>query len=420
VVARTGPQAAAGRPPERPGRLAPPSPRRAAAARTERPVSDSVPRVLRVSAAVGWRLLVVAAALYVVGMAVATVASVVVPVAIALLLAALLTPAVRWLTGHGVPRGIATALMVVGGLGLVVGVLAFVVITFVGGAPQLLGQLSGSVDQIVGWLTTGPLRLSPQQLGELQQQVLTALEANQASITTSAVTTATTVGEIASEFAIVVFTLVFFLHGGDGIWQFLLGAVPERVRTRVDVAGRRGLAALVSYVRATAVVAAFDAVLIGIGLAVLRVPLAVSLAALVFLGAFVPIIGAFASGSVAVLVALVSQGPVTALAVLAVVIVVLNVEAHLLQPLLLGRAVRMHPLAVVLAVSAGFVLGGIAGALLAVPLLAVVNSGVRSLLSPADEHTDPEDVRTAEPEDSAPDEPDIDRHPELDLPLGRD
>jgi predicted PurR-regulated permease PerM len=185
------------------------------------------------------------------------------------------------------------------------------------------------------------------------------------------------------------------------------------VRTRVDVAGRRGLAALVSFVRATAAVAVVDALAIGIALTILGVPLAVPLAALVFLGAFIPIIGAVVGGGVAVLIALVTKGLVTALIVLGVVVAVMQLESHVLQPLLLGRAVKLHPLAVVLSIATGLLVGGVAGALLAVPLLAVLNSGIRSLLSRADEHVDPQDVHTSEPEETGPDEPGLDREPGL-------
>ena len=372
-------------------------------------VPDVVPRILRVSAALGWRLLVVVAALYVIGTVVSYVAAVVVPVAIALLLAALLAPAVHWMQARRVPRGVATALVLVGGLVVLGGVLTFVVVTFVRGVPELGSQLTASINDIADWLRTGPLGLSDTQFRTFQTQILDTLSANQASITAGALTTAATVGETVTELLLVVFTLIFFLHGGLGIWQFLLGVVPSRVRTRVDVAGRRGLAALVSYVRATAVVATVDAVAIGIALTVLGIPLAVPLAALVFLGAFIPIIGAVVAGGVAVLIALVAQGPVSALIVLGVVIAVMQLESHVLQPVLLGRAVKLHPLAVVLSIATGLLVGGIAGALLAVPLLAVLNSGIRSLLSAADEHVDPEDVHTSEPEDSGPDDPDLQR-----------
>ena len=376
-------------------------------------VPDVVPRILRVSAALGWRLLVVVAALYVIGIVVSYVAAVVVPVAIALLLAALLAPAVHRLQARQVPRGVATALVLIGGLALLGGVLAFVVVTFVRGVPDLATQLTASINDIADWLRTGPLKLSDTQLSRFQAEILNTLSANQASITAGALTTAATVGETLTEILLVVFTLIFFLHGGLAIWQFLLGVVPNRVRNRVDVAGRRGLAALVSYVRATAVVATVDALAIGIALAVLGVPLAVPLAALVFLGAFIPIIGAVVAGGVAVMIALVAQGLVSALIVLGVVIAVMQLESHVLQPLLLGRAVKLHPLAVVLSIATGLLVGGIAGALLAVPLLAVLNSGIRSLLSEADEHVDPEDVHTSEPEESGPDEPDLERQPGL-------
>jgi predicted PurR-regulated permease PerM len=372
-----------------------------------------VPWPLRVASAIGWRFLVVVGALVVLGMALGRLAAVVVPVAIALLLAALLAPAVRWLVERRVPRAAATAGVLVGGLLVLGGVLTFVVATFVGGAPALAAQLAASVDAAVAWLSAGPLQLSPEQVGGLQDELLSMLDANQASITAGAITTVTALGQGATELLLVVFVLIFFLHGGAGIWQFLLGGVPGDLRVRVDVAGRRGLAALVAYVRATAVVAVVDAVAIGIGLGVLGVPLAVPLAALVFLGAFVPIVGAVVAGSVAVLVALVAQGPVSALIVLAIIIAVMQLEGHVLAPWLLGRAVKLHPLAVVLAVAVGLLLAGIAGALLAVPVLAVLNSAVRSLRSAADEHVDPDDVQTSEPAETGPAEPGIDRMPEV-------
>ena len=376
-------------------------------------VRGTVPRILRVTAALGWRLLVVVAALYVIGQVASYLAAVVIPVAVALLLAALLSPAVHLLQTRRVPRGIATALVMVGGLALLGGLLTFVVVTFVRGVPALGAQLTASIDTITGWLSTGPLHLSADQLSGYQTQALDALRTNQAAITTRALSTAATLGETATETLLVLFILLFFLHGGPGIWQFLLGVVPNDVRTRVDVAGRRGIAALVAYVRATAVVAVVDAVAIGVGLLVLGVPLAVPLAALVFLGAFVPIIGAVIGGGAALLIALVANGPVTALIVLGIIIAVMQLEGHVLQPLLLGRAVALHPLAVVLSIAAGVVVAGIAGALFAVPLLAVLNSGIRSLLSPADEHVDPDDVHTSSPEETGPDEPGLDRQPDL-------
>ncbi len=371
-------------------------------------VKQAVPRMLRVTAAIGWRLLVVAATLYVLGVVAAYLAAVVVPVAIALLLAALLAPAVSFLVRHRVPRGVAVALVLVGGLAVLGGLLTFVVLTFVNGLPALRVQLSKTIDAVANWLTTGPLHLSATQLRDSVDELVTTLTNSQTGFTSGALTTAANVGEVLAQMLLVLFVLIFLLADGPGIWAFLVRAVPARSRVRADVAGRRSLAALVSYVRATTAVATVDAVGIGIGMAVLGVPLTIPLAALVFLGAFVPIIGSVVVGTVAVLIALVAKGLVPALILLGVVLVVQQLESHLLQPFLLGRAVKLHPLAVVLAIATGLLVGGIAGALLAVPLLAVLNSGIRSLRSEADEHVDPADVHASRPAESGPDEPGLD------------
>ncbi|WP_433266798.1 AI-2E family transporter [Actinosynnema sp. CS-041913] len=369
---------------------------------SEKEISARVPRLLRVSAALSWRFVAVVAALYVVGMVVGYLTTIVIPAGIALLLAALLAPAVAQLVQVGVPRGLATGLVLVGGIAVVGGVLTFVITEFSNGLPELQKQVNASLDTIRGWLRDGPLHLSDLQLQQYLDRVLQTVKENQAEITSGALTTAATVGELLTGLLLALFTLIFFLHDGDGIWRFLIRAVPADVRDRADVAGRRGFASLVSYVRATALVAVVDAVGVGIGLWIVGVPLIVPLSALVFLGAFIPIIGAVITGAVAVLVALVAEGPVAALIVLAVLIGVMQLESHVLQPLLLGRAVKLHPLAVVLAITAGLVVGGISGALLSVPLLAVLNSGIRSLLSDSDKAVEPREVEVYEPQETGP------------------
>lgn len=368
----------------------------------ESEISSRVPLLLRVSAALSWRFVVVVAALYVVAYVFGFLASIVIPVAIALLLAALLSPGVAKLVEWRVPRGVATTVMMILGIGVLGGVLTFVISEFSRGLPELQTQVAASLDTIQRWLKDGPAHLSDQQLQNYVNEIVKTIKENQAEITSGALTTAATLGEVLTGLLLALFTLIFFLHDGDGIWRFVIRAVPRDVRQRVDVAGRRGFGSLVSYVRATAVVAIVDAVGVGIGLAIIGVPLVVPLSALVFLGAFIPIIGAVFTGAVAVLIALVTNGPIAALVVLAVLIGVMQLESHVLQPLLLGRAVKLHPLAVVLAIAGGLVTGGIAGALLAVPLLAVLNSGIRSLLSDADAEQKPEKVDVLEPQDTAP------------------
>nr|WP_132115187.1 AI-2E family transporter [Actinocrispum wychmicini] len=346
-----------------------------------------VPRLLQVSAALGWRLLVVAGALYVIGFVAGYLGAVIVPIAIALLLAALLAPAVGYLVNHRVPRPLAVVVVLIGGLAVLGGLLTFVIITFVNGLPALRVQLGTSLDTVGKWLTTGPLHLSAEQVRTVVDNLLTTVTNTQTGITSGALTTAATIGEALGQMLLILFVLIFLLSDGSRIWAFLLRAAPHRVHARIDVAGRRALA---SYVRATVAVATVDAVGTGTGLVILGVPLAIPLAALVFLGAFIPIVGGILAGGIAVLIAPVANGPVQALVLLGIVIGVQQLEAHVLQPLLLGRAVQLHPLAVVLAIAVGLVAAGIPGALLAVPLLAVLNSGIRSLRNETADQTEVE------------------------------
>ncbi|HWE90800.1 MAG TPA: AI-2E family transporter [Pseudonocardiaceae bacterium] len=332
------------------------------------------------SAALSWRLVAVLLGVVAIAYIFGYLAVVLIPVAIALLLSALLAPAVARLVRWNLPRGLATAVVVIGGLAAVGGVLSFVISEFSDGLPALTAKVSQSVSQISNWLQHGPLHLTQAQLQSFLKKLTETLGANESSLTSGLFSTATTVGEVLTGILLALFTLIFFLYDGRAIWSFVLLAVPGDIRDRVNVAGRRGYASLVAYIRATVAVAFVDALGIGIGLAIVRVPLAAPLAALVFIGAFIPIVGSVLAGTVAVLVALVANGFVPALIVLAIVIAVMQLESHVLQPFLMGRAVRLHPLAVVLAIGIGAVVSGIVGALLAVPLLAVLNAGIRSLL----------------------------------------
>ncbi|MYW93011.1 AI-2E family transporter [Amycolatopsis rubida] len=349
---------------------------------TTEDVLAAVPYGLRVAAAVSGRLLVVAGGMALIGFVVVQLATVLVPVAVALLLTGLLAPSVSWLARKKVPRALATAMVIVGGIAVVGGVVTFVVLTVTAGMPALIEQISHSVADLREWLRTGPVHLSQGQLDQMLDQVATTLDNNRSSIASSAVTTAVTVGELATEFLLMVFCLIFFLAQGRRIWTFVLRVAPARFRPRVDLAGQAGFTTLARYIRGTAAVAVVDAVAIGAGLLIVGVPLAAPLAALVFLGAFIPVVGSVVAGVVAVLVALLTGGVLPGIVVLAIVIGVMQLESHVLQPFLLGRAIRLHPLAVVLALAAGLVTAGIVGALLAVPLLAVLSSGLRSLNAP--------------------------------------
>ncbi len=340
-----------------------------------------MPYPLRVAAAVSWRMLAVTALIVVLGYVAIALQQVVIPVAVALLLTALLGPVVDWLTRRRVPRGVATLVVLVAGLALIGGLLGFVVQAFINGLPDLQSQVASSVQQIRVWLQHPPFGLPPVNLQNLLDSLSRSVANNRYAITSGALSTAFTVGQYLAGAALALFTLIYFLYGGRSMWRFLLGAVPGPVRDRVDVAGQRAFGSLVGFIRATALVAVVDAVGIGIGLVAVGAPLVVPLAALTFLAAFIPVVGAVVSGVVAVLVVLVTNGLVPALIVLAVVVGVQQLEGNVMQPLLMGRAVELNGVAVVLAVAVGSVVAGIAGALLAVPLLAVLNAGIRALIS---------------------------------------
>lgn len=373
--------------------------------------ADAVHPLVRQSAEWSWRLLVIFAAVYVLAMVVQRLATVVIPLAIALLAAGLLAPLVDWMQRLGVPRWVGVFVALVGSLGIVAGIMTFVVEQFVAGVPQLSDEITHSIHKIQDWLINGPPHMSNEQIRNIGDTIVKMIQSNQDSVTSGALTTATAIGHILTGTFLTLFILIFFLYGGDQIWAFVTRIVPTPHRERVRLAGQLGFGTLVGFVRATVAVAAVDAIGIGAGLAILGVPLALPLASLVFISAFIPIIGAFLAGFIAVFIALVTKGPVTALIVLGIIIAVMQLESHVLQPLLLGRAVSIHPLAVVLAITAGVVLGGIAGGLLAVPFVAVMNTAIRSLFADSPEEAF-EDLQTGEPGRMFSAEPDRDPDPD--------
>ncbi|MFF5178693.1 AI-2E family transporter [Micromonospora sp. NPDC000316] len=354
-----------------------------------------VPHGLRIAAAWCWRLIVIGVVAWALLRIVGTVKIVIIPLAIALLLSALLAPAVGWLLRARLPRSLATAVVLVGGLASVIGTLTLVVNEFIQGVPELSAKSSEGVRQIQNWLKTGPLHVSDGQLDRYIAEAQGWINDNTSKFTSGALSTAATLAEVLTGTLLVLFATFFFLRDGSRIWRFLVRLLPVAARWKVDDAGRASWQTLVAYVRATVLVAFIDAVGIGIFLVIFDIPFAFPLAALVFLGAFIPIVGAALSGVVAVLVALVDSGPVTALIILGVVIGVQQVEGHVLQPIIMGRAVAIHPLAVIIGIAAGVVLAGITGALVSVPLIAVLNTAVRRLAARTVPDTPPDAVVVA-------------------------
>ncbi|MFF5295549.1 AI-2E family transporter [Paractinoplanes globisporus] len=338
-----------------------------------------VPHSLRIAAAWSWRLIVVGlvgwALLHFFGM----VSIVVVPLSIALLLSALLAPAVGWLLRLRLPRSLATFLVLICGLAAVVGTLTLVISQFIDGVPELTQKTSDGVRQIQDWARTGPLHLSDAQVNNAIDNAQDWVNTHTSQLTSTGIATAATLFELVTGMLLVLFSTFFFLRDGRKIWRFIVRLFPVQARWSLADAGDASWATLTAYVRATVLVAFIDAVGIGTALVILNIPFPFPLAALVFLGAFIPIVGASVSGAVAVLVALVDQGWVIALIVLGAVILVQQVEGHVLQPLIMGRAVAIHPLVVIIGIACGATVAGIIGALVAVPLIAVLNTGVRRL-----------------------------------------
>lgn len=341
----------------------------------ERPVLDSVPRSIQVAAAWSWRLIVIALALaaVLVGLSVGKV--IWVPVVIALLLTVLLHPVADWLVRTArMPRILAAAICVIGLITVVGGLLTLVGRQLVMGFGELYGQAQAGFSALLSYLADSPLGVDAEQIEGYLAQAQEQLQANSDTLVSGALAVTTTVGSVLAGMLIALFVLIFFLKDGPIIGAWMIRLLPVSGRHRAWEASRRGLVTLSSYVRAQILVAFVDAVGIGLGAAILGLPLVVPLTVLVFLASFIPFVGAIVTGAIAVLVALVDQGPGVALIMLLIVLGVQQLEGNVLQPLLLGHAVSLHPVAVLLAVTAGSLTAGILGALLAVPLAATINT----------------------------------------------
>lgn len=345
--------------------------------------ATAVPWGMRVAAEAGWRLLVLAGTIWVLMRVISAVQLVVLAFVAALLITALLQPTVARLRRHGVPRGLATALAAILGF-VIMGLVGwFVVWQVMENIDNLSDQIQDGIEELRIWLLKSPFHVTEDQINDIAKNLREAIGANTEQITSAGLEGVTVVIESLTGILLTVFATLFLLYDGKRIWQWTLKLVPAAARPGVAGAGPRAWQTLTAYVRGTVVVALIDAIFIGLGIFFLGVPMAVPLAVLIFLFAFIPLVGAVVSGALAVVVALVTQGVFTAVMTLVVVLAVQQIEGHILQPFILGRAVRVHPLAVVLSVAAGGLVAGIGGAVVAVPLVAVTNTVVTYLNRPS-------------------------------------
>ncbi|MFF9775598.1 AI-2E family transporter [Streptomyces sp. NPDC013978] len=348
--------------------------------------ASAVPWGMRVAAEAGWRLLVLAGTVWVLMRVISSVRLLVLSFTAALLVTAVLQPTVARLTRLGVPRGLATALTAALGF-IVMGLIGwFVTWQVMENIDDLSDQIQDGIDELQRWLLDSPFHVTENQINDIAKNLREAVSNNTDTITSAGLEGVTVIVEALTGILLTMFSTLFLLYDGKRIWQWALKLVPTAARPGVADAGPRAWRTLTAYVRGTVVVALIDAIFIGLGIYFLDVPMAVPLAVFIFLFSFIPLVGAVVSGALAVVVALVTQGVFTAVMTLVVVLAVQQIEGHILQPFILGRAVRVHPLAVVLAVAAGGMVAGIGGAVVAVPLVAVTNTVVVSLRAYADEH----------------------------------
>ncbi|MEU9706343.1 AI-2E family transporter [Streptomyces sp. NPDC047981] len=353
---------------------APPDYAPAIAARPD-PVA-AIPWGMRVAAEAGWRLLVLAGTVWVLMKVISEVQLVVLAFVAALLITALLQPTVARLRGMGLPRGVATAITAVAGF-VIMGLVGwFVVWQVMDNLDNLSDRVRDGIEELKRWLLDSPFHVTEKQINDIAKNLSDTIGANTEQITSAGLQGVTVVIEAITGILLAMFCTLFLLYDGKKVWHWSLKLVPAQARPGVAGAGPRAWRTLTAYVRGTVLVALIDAVFIGLGLYFLDVPMAVPLAVFIFLFAFIPLVGAVISGALACVVALVTNGVFTALMVLVVVLAVQQIEGHVLQPFILGRAVRVHPLAVVLAVAAGGLTAGIGGAVVAVPLVAVTNTVV--------------------------------------------
>lgn len=332
--------------------------------------------VLRTAGEYAWRLLAVGTVVYFAVKLLRQIPLAVVPFLVALLVTALLRPVLNFFQRRGLGRGPSTIATILFSIVVLGGILTLVIIRAAQQAPQLGNEINSLIPQVKNWLITGPLKLNQTTVNNLGTTITNTVTKNTSAIASTALSTGKTALNVLGGMVLVLFSTIFLLYDGEKVWSFLLKGAPAAARPRIDSGGRAAWTTLSHYVRGTLIVATFHGVVMAITLTILGVPLAFPLAVVIALGAFVPLIGAVVTGALAVGVAGLSKGLVAAIVVLAVLLADNQIEAHGLQPFVVGRYVRIHPLAVVLALTAGGLLFGIFGAIVAVPVVACANSAI--------------------------------------------
>jgi predicted PurR-regulated permease PerM len=344
--------------------------------------AGSIPYGFVITAAWAWRLVVLCVLFAIVVSVLARLSTIVMPLVIALIIAAPLEHLVTRMEKHRIPRGAGAGIVILTLFLTVVGLLAAAGGTIVAGFDDLRKQAVAGFETLLDWLVDGPLGVDPATIAHLQENLTELLQRNWLDVASGALSVTGTVGSVLASAVIALLALFFFLKDGRMMWLFGVRHIAGTNAERIDAAGLASWGTIGSYTRTSAFVALIDAIGIGLGAWILGLPLALPIAILVFVFSFIPLFGATISGAVAVAVALVDGGWVTALIMLGIVILVQQIEGTLLYPLLFSKAVSLHPMVILLAVSAGTLLAGFVGAVIAVPLVAVITTFITKMNDP--------------------------------------
>jgi predicted PurR-regulated permease PerM len=342
---------------------------------------DSVTWPVRVAAAWSWRLLVVGLAVWLLGQIFVRVELVAFSFVVALFFTAVLHPLELRLRRIPGPPSLSAGLALLIGVAVLGGIAYFVVWQISDHSSQLADQITNLVDKGRNWLHTGPLHLKSSDIDKLADNITNTVKKHQGQLVSGAIETVRTVVELIGALLLILLSTFFLLRDGEQIWNWVLRLFPRAAQRRMDASARAGWGTLGGYMRGQVLIALFHGVSVMIVLFVLRVPLAAALGVLIFLGSFVPLVGLTVTGALCVAVALLEHGFTAAVVVAVAIIVLVQLEAHLLQPLIMSRSVELHPLAIALAVLTGTLVSGIVGALLAVPFVAFLNTTVSALRS---------------------------------------
>lgn len=344
-------------------------------------MNNQIPSRLNYVAGMSWRLLAIIGFLAVCIFIISELKIIVIPFLVALLVTALLYPVVQWFNKKGVKRGLAVAISLVLLVVVVAGLLFLVTKQIQGAYPSLKTQFGTTLEEARGVLSSEPFNIGTKELNTYAKDAGTYVQENSQMFISGLSTAGITAGHFITGIFLAFFSTIFLLLDGKRIWRWVTGLFPRNKRANLFDAGLKGWKTLIDFVKSQIAVAGVDALGIGLGALIIQVPLAIPIAVMVFLGSFIPVIGAIITGLFAVVLALIFNGWIAALLMLGVVLIVQLIEGHVLQPFLIGKSVKIHPLGIVLAVAIGSLLAGIPGALFAVPTVAVLNVMITRLLN---------------------------------------